>query len=122
MIDLKGPYDMVEAARVAYETKAAEIAALLNEGTDEKVTQALALQESLDSLQADYENKKALYAKLVEANQPSDVASLFVPVSKTQPEEEEKSKGVMTLVEYHELSPKDRLAFAKAGGRIEEGE
>lgn len=119
-IDLKGPYDMVEAARVAYEQKAAEIAALLNEGTEENVTKALALQESLDTLQTEYEGKKALYAKLVQANQPSDVTSLFVPVSDTTPDAEEKQpKGVMSLKEYNAMSPRDRLAFAQAGGKIE---
>lgn len=122
-IDLKGPYDMVEASRKAYEQKASEIATLLNEGTDEQVTQALALQESLDTLQADLKNKEALYAKLVAANTPSDVTSMFVPVSKTEPEgEDEKPNGKVTLAEYHEMSPTERLEFAKAGGRIEEGE
>lgn len=119
-IDLKGPYDMVEAARVAYEQKASEIAALLNDGTEENVTKALALQESLDQLQADYEGKKALYAKLVQANQPSDVASLFVPVSKTTPEaEEDQPKNVMSLAEYNAMSPRERLAFAKRGGKLQ---
>jgi len=124
-IDLKGPYDMVEAARVAYEIKAAEIAELLKDGTNEEnVNQALALQESLDQLQANYESKKALYAKLVQANTPSDVASLFVPVSETAPEADAKDqrKSVMSIAEFRALSPKERLAFAKAGGKIEEGE
>lgn len=121
-VDLKGPYDMVIAAQNAYQAKAAEIAELLNQGTDEAVTQALALQQPLDELQADLDEKKALYQKLVKANQPSDVAALFVPANEPTPEEEDKPKDVMSLSEYKALSPKERLAFAKAGGKLTEGE
>jgi len=123
MLDLKGPYDVVNAARAAYESKAAEIAALLGQGTEEATQQALALQETLDKLQADHEEKKSLYEKLVKANSPDNVAKLFVPVNAPTPEEAKpEGAGTMTLVDYNKLSPKERLAFAKAGGKLNEGE
>lgn len=118
MIDLKGPYDMLNAADAALKSKAAEIADLLNKGTDEATNDALALQESLNSLQADYNGKKALYEKLVAANQPSDVAALFVPATPAA-SEEDKPKDAMTLAEFDALTPSDRLAFAKRGGKIQ---
>lgn len=121
MIDLKGPYDMVNAAEAALQKQAAEIADLLALGTDEATQSALALQESLDTLQADYNGKKALYAKLVQANQPSDVAAMFVPASPTATEEEKKD-SVMTLAEFNAMTPRDRLAFANRGGKIQEKE
>lgn len=122
MLDLKGALDMLMAADAALKRKAAEIADLLSQGTEEATQQALALQESLDALQADYAVKKSLYDKLVKASSPdNDVAKLFVPATPTSPEaaEENKPKGVMKLSEYNAMSPKDRLAFAKSGGKLQ---
>jgi hypothetical protein len=122
MLDLKGPLDVMNAAKDAWLQKAAEINALLSLGTEEATQQALALQGTLDQLQADYEAKKALYDKLVQANSPSnDVAKLFVPASSTSPDnaEEAKPKGVMSRAEYNKLSPADRLAFAQSGGKLQ---
>lgn len=121
MLNLKGPYDVVVAAETAWKQKAAEIAALLDQGTDEATEQALALQDSLKTLQADYEDKKGLYDQLVTANQPGDVSKLFVPASATPttPDAEEKPKGVMKLAEFYGLSPKERMQFVKAGGKVE---
>lgn len=120
MLDLKGPLDVLNAARTKYERQAAEIAELLSAGTEEATHDALALQETLDELQADYEAKKALYDRLVKANAPSDVAKLFVPATSTSPEADEaKPKDVMTLAEFNQMTPRERLAYAKRGGRVE---
>jgi len=123
MLDLKGALDMLMAADAALKTQAAEIADLLSQGTEEATQQALALQEPLDKLQADYEAKKSMYDRLVKANAPSDVEKLFVPASPTSPEADEaKPKDVMTLAEFNSMRPRQRLAFAKRGGKIEEKE
>ena len=119
MLDLKGPYDAVNAADAALKAKAQEMAALLEQGTDEATHQALALQESLDTLQADYDKKLGMYQSIVKANAPSDIAKLFVPASTTT-SEEEKPKDVMTLAEYNALAPSERLAFAKRGGKLQQ--
>jgi hypothetical protein len=118
MLDLKGPLDAVQAADAALKSKAAEISALMLQGTPEATQQALALQETLDSLQADYDAKKGLYDKLVALNSPSNVANLFVPTSSTPSDQSlaDASKNVMTLAEYNALPPRDRLAFAKRKG------
>ena len=123
MLDLKGPLDVMNAADAALKKQAAEIAALLSQGTEEATQQALALQETLEKLQSDYDAKKAMYDGLVQANKPSDVAKLFVPTSTTSPDADEaKKKDVMTLAEFNDLAPRDRLAFAKRGGKIQEKE
>ncbi len=119
MLDLKGPLDVLNAARTKYERQAAEIAELLSAGTEEATHDALALQSTLDELQADYEAKQALYARLVKANTPSDVAKLFVPASPTSPEADEAKKDVMTLAEFNQMTPHERLAYAKRGGKVE---
>ena len=122
MLNLKGPYDVVNAAETAWKQKAAEISALLEQGTEEATQQALALQESLDTLQADYETEKALYDKLVSANAPSSVNSLFVSASTTTPDPDapEAPKSVMKRADWNALSPVDRAAFFQGGGKLED--
>lgn len=118
MLNLKGPYDVVNAAEMAWKQKAAEIAALLEQGTDEATQQALALQESLEALQADYEAKKALYDKLVSANAPSDISKLFVPASPTPPDDNEKPKGVMKRPDFEVLNAVEKRKFVLSGGKV----
>lgn len=121
MLDLKGALDMLVAADAAVKTKAAEIAALLSQGTEEATQQALALQGSLDELQASYATKKNLYDTLVKAASPdNDVAKLFVPVSPTSPDNanEAKPKGVMTRKELAALEPSARMNFMRGGGKL----
>lgn len=123
MLDLKGALDMLMEADAALKRKAAEIADLLSKGTEEATQQALALQESLDKLQADYATKKNLYDKLVKASSPdNDVAKLFVPTSPTSPDnaDEAKPKGVMTRKELAALDPNARMKFMRGGGKLVE--
>ena len=118
MIDLKGPYDILNKAREARDQKAAEISALLDEGTDEAIAKALALQESLDTLQADMDQKKALYDKLVNVNAPSDVAKLFVPASIAALDD--KTPKVMKRRDVFALSPAEQKKFALNHGVVED--
>jgi hypothetical protein len=121
MIDLKGPYDVVNAAEAAWKQQAADISALLEQGTDEATQQALKLQEPLDTLQADYEAKLALYQSLVKANAPSDVAKNFVPVSATPATPDASAPvNVMKLQEFQDMTPADRMKFVKGGGKVED--
>lgn len=120
MIDFKTPLDAVNAADAALKAKAAEIASM---GADELTANAEALQNSLDALQADYDKKLALYQGLVKATAPSAVNQLFVPASETPADPEAaKPTDTLTLAEFNQLSPRDRLAFAKRDGKIQEKE
>lgn len=121
MLDLKGPLDVMQKAENAWLQKAGEINALLSQGTEEATQQALALQGSLDDLQADYENKKNLYNKLVQANSPSnDVAKLFVPVSTTPNNADDAKKGVMKRSEWEALDANARQEFIRNSGKLED--
>lgn len=118
MLDLKAPYDAVNAADAAVKAQAEVIASLLAEGNDESTTQALALQDTLDSLQADYDRKLALYQSIVKANQPSDVAKLFVPATELPSEDE--SPKVMKRSDWMALDFSARESFIKGGGKLED--
>lgn len=120
MLDLKAALDMLMAADAKLKTQAAEIAELLNAGTEEATQNALALQSKLDELQADYDAKKSLYDRLVKANAPSDVAKLFVPASPTSPEADEAKKDVMKRSEWEQLTPTARQDFIRTGGKVED--
>jgi len=120
-IDLKAPLDAVNAAREAYESKAAEVAAWMAEkqGTDEWTQEALALQtKALDDAEQNYAETKAAYERLVKANQPSDVSKLFVPV--TQPSADDEKPTAMKRADWQALNPTDREAFIKGGGKLED--
>lgn len=121
MLDLKPYHDAVIMTDAEVKRVANEIDALFREGTDEAKQNALALQESLDTAQGKYDAAIRLYESLKKANSTSNTAQRFVPVSETPAApEEETPKGVMKLSEFQNLSPRERLAFAKAGGRLED--
>jgi len=120
MLDLKPYHDAVLAADAEVKVVANQIDTLFREGTDEAKNSALALQETLDTAQAKYDAATKLYESMKKSSQSSNVAQNFVPVSTTSPTPEaEAPKNVMTLAEYNALSPQDRLAFAKRGGKLE---
>ncbi len=118
MIDLKSPLDAVNAADAALKQKAAEINDLFAQGTPEAVKQALDMQSALDELQSDYDNKLALYQKLVKANAPSNVAKLFVHAAEAN-EDEIKNK-TMNRSAFDALDHAARSAFISAGGKVED--
>mgnify|MGYP001209282156 CR=1 FL=1 len=121
MLDLKPFQDAVRMADDEVKRVANDINALFIMGTDEAKNSALALQETLDTAQAKYDAAAKLYESMKKSSQPSDVAQNFVPVSTTSPTPEaEAPKNVMTLAEYNALSPVDRLAFAKRGGKLQD--
>ena len=120
MLDLKPYYDAVVATEAALKAKAEEINASFSAGTDEAKTQALALRPALDEAQTKYNDAQTLYESMKKASTPSNIEAVFVPVSNTSPTPEpEQPKGVMKLSEFQALSPRERLAFAKSGGKLE---
>lgn len=120
MLDLKPYYDAVITAEAALKAKAEEINALFSTGTDEAKTQALALRPALDEAQTKYTDALALYESMKTASTPSNIESVFVPVSQTPSTPDPvKPKDVMKLSEFQALSPRERLAFAKSGGKLE---
>lgn len=120
MLDLKPYYDAVITAEAALKAKAEEINALFSTGTDEAKTQALALRPALDEAQTKYSDAAVLYESMKKAGTPSNIEAVFVPVSNTSPTPEpQQPKDVMKLSEFQALSPRERLAFAKSGGKLE---
>lgn len=121
MLDLKPYHDAVITADEEVKRVANEINTLFLTGTDEAKVQALALQETLDTAQAKYDAAHKLYESLKKANQSGDIAKNFVPVSPTNPtDEEEHSPTVMKRSDWIALSHVDRAAFIKGGGKLED--
>ena len=124
MSDFKNMYDRVLLAQASVQELVNQIKEAMAKETDEGAEEALALEEKLDQAIAKRDQLQAFYDKVVNAHQSSeDLMKDFVPVSSTPSEPEgAQPKGTMTRAEYKALSPRDRLAFAKAGGKIESGE
>lgn len=123
MLDLKPYQDAAIAADADVQRVAGDIDVLFRKGTDESKEEALALRPALDAAQSKHATALELYESMKKSSQPSSVMQNFVNVSTTAPTPEaEKPKTVMTLAEFTSLSPRERLAFAKRGGKINEKE
>lgn len=122
MTDLKPYYDRVLNAQAAVQAVVNQIDAAMKLGTKEGEDQALALEAQLDAATAAAESAQTFYNKLLNATKTSNVVQNFVPITDTQndPDEQPEDVKVMKLSAYQALDPKARLAFAKAGGKLED--
>jgi hypothetical protein len=122
MADLKLYLDRVTNAQANVQSILNQIDAAMQLNTPEGAEQALALESQLDEAIANRDKDEKFYNKIVNAMKTTDLLKNFVPVSDTPTttSEEEQPQGVMKLSEFQNLSPRERLAFAKAGGKLEE--
>ena len=122
MPNLKPYYDAALAADAEVKRILNEMDAAFNEGTDEGQTKALELRPTLDGAKVKAEQANQLYASMRDASLVNDsMAALFTtPPDPAKDEQTDASPKVMKLQEFNALSPKDRLAFSKAGGKIED--
>jgi hypothetical protein len=121
MADLKLYLDQVTNAQVAVQLIVNNIDAALQLGTPEGADQALALESQLDEAFAKRSQAEQFYSKIVNAMKTTDLLKNFVPVSDTTTTPEtQPSTSVMKLSEFQNLSPRERLAFAKARGKLED--
>jgi len=122
MPNLKPYYDAALAADAEVRRILNEMDAAFNEGTDEGKAKALALRPALDEAKTKAEEANKLYASMRDASLVNDsMAALFTtPPDPAKEEQTDASPKVMKRSDFNELPPKDRLAFAKAGGQIED--
>lgn len=123
MSDLKNLYDRVLIAQAETEKVKNQIAEALAVGTKEGEERALALESQLDETVAEETRWHALYDKMVKSKSDQTLQN-FVPISDTPADAEAQpaSPKVLKLREYQNLAPRERLAFAKSGGKLEEEE
>lgn len=122
MPNLKPYYDAALAADAEVKRILNEMDAAFNEGTDEGKEKALALRPTLDEAKIKAEEANKLYASMRDASLVNDsMAALFTtPPDPAKDEQTDASPRVMKLHDFNALPPKDRLAFSKAGGKIED--
>jgi hypothetical protein len=124
MPNLKPYYDAALAADAEVKRILAEMDAAFNDGTPEGKEKALSLRPALDEAQKKAKDANELYASMRDASLVNDsMAALFTtppdPATSDQ-KDDSKSPKVMKRSDFQALSPKDRLAFAKADGRLED--
>jgi hypothetical protein len=125
MPNLKPYYDAALAADAEVKRILNEMDAAFNEGTEEGQTKALELRPTLDGAKVKAEQANQLYASMRDASLVNDsMAALFTtppdPAKDEHDGTSDASPKVMKLSEFRALPPKDRLAFSKAGGKIED--
>ena len=112
-MDLKAAYDAVVSAREEAVAVAQEIESLFEAGnTDE----ALSLRPQWEEAKAKAEELAELYNDMAGFSEEK-VAKKFVPAA--QPKQEEKEdKKVIDRASFDELTPAEKMAYIKDGGKI----
>jgi ElaB/YqjD/DUF883 family membrane-anchored ribosome-binding protein len=120
MQNLKSFYDAALAADADVKRILAEMDSLFSSGTDEGKQNALALRPALEEAKAKAESANQLYVSVRDASLTSDnAAALFsAPPDPGEASDRAAGKNVKTLAEFNAMSPSDRLAFSKSGGRL----
>lgn len=120
MADLKPHYDRLIAAQANVQSIINQIDAAMQKATPEGEAEALALAPQLDGALEQRDQAQKFYVALQKASTGPNVQAQFVPVSAPQTGDEPEERKTLTLAEYNNLSPKQRLAFAKGDGQISE--
>jgi hypothetical protein len=129
MPNLKPYYDAALAADAEVKRILAEMDAAFNDGTPEGKQKALDLRPALDEAQKKAKQANELYASMRDASLVNDnMAALFTtppdvtdpPGSQNLTDGKKAEAPKMKLTSYRMLPPKERLAFAKKNGQLEE--
>jgi hypothetical protein len=119
-MDLKPYYDRVISLQANTQGILAKIDDALKLGTPEGETEALAMKEELETAMAEQEKVEGFYNTLLKASKTAtNPVKNFLPVAQSEIEDEATTPKLMTVAEYQALAPKDRLAYVKAGGKLE---
>lgn len=118
----KNAYDRAQAAVEKVRAIAQQIDDLLGTGTEEDVTQALALEPALDEARAAAESATALYDRLTDSGKFAESkATLFAPASPEAAKQNGEGKQV-TRAEFTRMSPADQSAYVRSGGVVTDKE
>jgi hypothetical protein len=122
MPNLKPYYDAALAADAKVKQILSEMDTAFNEGTDEGKQKALDLRPALEEAKTKAEEANKLYASMRDASLINDSsAALFTtPPDPAGNDQKDESPKVMKRSDYQALTPKARLVFSKAGGRLED--
>lgn len=115
-VNLKPYYDAALAADAEKQQIMADMDAAFNEGTEEGKAKALELRPALDAAKVKAEEANKLYASMRDASANGTSAPSKFVSDQTEPQVEDDK--VKTLAEFNALTPAERLAFSKAGGRV----
>lgn len=119
-MDLKKYFDRAKADSDEVTRLQNELDTEFNSGTDEGIQKAIDLQPALEAAVKNAEASNRVYLSMRDAsNLTGNAASLFVSGDPEENEEDAEDEKVKTLAEFNALTPKERLAFSKAGGRIQ---
>jgi len=128
MPNLKPYYDAALAADAEVKRILAEMDAAFNDGTPKGKQKALDLRPALDEAQKQAKQSNELYARMRDASLVNDnMAALFTsppdvanPSGSLDTADGKQAVAPMKLADYRKLPPRERLAFAKKHGQIEE--
>jgi hypothetical protein len=119
MPNLKPYFDAALVADAEVKRIMNEMDTLFNDGTEDGKKKALELRPALDEAKAKAKEANDLYASMRDASAESDNASsLFTAPADPAIQTDASASKTKTLADFNAMSPRDRLAFAKAGGKV----
>jgi hypothetical protein len=120
MPNLKPYYDAALSADTEVRRVLNEMDTYFTDGTEDGRKKALDLRAALDDAKIKAEQANTLYVSMRDASLINDnMAALFSsPSDPAAPDPEGADTKVMNMSEFHNLTPRERLAFAKAGGQL----
>lgn len=120
-MDLKPYYDKVLSLQSKTQGIIAKIDDALNSGMADGEEQALAMQGDLEAAIAEQEKAESFYNTLLKGSKTStNPVRNFLPVEQSEIEEEHATPKIMKRSEFQALTPKERLAYVNADGKIED--
>lgn len=121
MSNLKPMYDAAIHADAEVKRILNEMDAHFNDGTEEGKKKALELRPALDEAKIKAEQANELYVSVRDASLVNDnMAALFTPpADPAQTDPKDADPKVMNFRDFQAMSPSERMAFVKAGGKIE---
>ena len=122
MANLKPLLDAAQAADAAMVAIRDQILSLANEGTEESIKKANDLRPQLEQAKIKADEANHLYVTVRDASLVTDnAAPLFVaPADPATQAGQGAAPKAMKRDAFQALSPADRMAFARAGGRVDD--
>jgi hypothetical protein len=118
-MDLKKYFDRAKADSDEVTRLQNELDTQFNLGTDEGIQKAIDLQPMLEAAVNSAQASNKVYLSMRDAaNLTGNAAALFVSNPEEDEEDETEGGKVKSLAEFNALTPKERLTFSQAGGRL----
>ena len=120
MPNLKPYYDAALSADTEVRRVLNEMDTCFTDGTEDGRKKALDLRPALDDAKIKAEQANTLYVSMRDASLIGDNTAALFSAPSDPAQDEPSTPNVVNLSGWNNMTPRERLAFAKAGGKLED--